>query len=190
MGVLPQSTWAPEFRIRGTRGGPVTTVTLPVVASQTIKKGDLLKFSSGKLTQAIADSAIASGENIDSGGVSGGINLFVALHDLTTTSTVTESDKITVAPLNSNEIMLQIAAFADTATDTGGAHYPASTSSAVTDIHAGGTYQYGRVNIGGVFQYGADTETTNGELTLVEDADAPSTTATYSRGWYRQTKGF
>lgn len=186
MGVLPQSTWAPEFRIRGTRGGPVTTVTLPVVASQTIKKGDLLKFSSGKLTQAIADSAIASGENIDSGGVSGGVNLFVALHDLTTTSSVTESDKITVAPLNANEIMLQIAVFADTAT----ASAPASTSTAVTDIHAGGTYQYGRYNNGGVFQYGADTETTNGELTLVEDADAPSTTATYSRGWYRQTKGF
>lgn len=186
MGVLPQSTWAPEFRLRNRQGGSATTVTLPVAASQTIVKGDLLKFSSGKLVQAIANSAIASGENIDSGGVSGGVNLFVACADYTTSASVSESDKLCVAPLSDNEIMLQIGVFADTAT----AGAPGSTSTAVTDIHAGGTYQYGRYNNGGVFQYGADTETTNGELTLVEDADAPSTTATYSRGWYRQTKGY
>ena len=190
MGVLTESTWAPDVRLRRRGGGTVSTVTLPVAASQTIKRGDLLKFASGKLTQAIANSAIAAGENIDSGGTSGGLNLFVATHDLTTTSSVDETNVIIAASLIENEVMLQIAAFADTATDTGGTHYPASTSSAVTDIHAGGTYQFGRVNIGGVFSYGADTETTNGELTLVEDADAPTATATYSRGWYRQTKGF
>lgn len=185
MGVLPANSWSPIFSVRKSGGGTPTTVCLPVVASQTIKKGDLLKFSSGKLTQAIANSAIASGENIDSGGVSGGIDLFVAMQDLTTGGSVTEADKIYVAPLDTNEILLQVGVFADTATS--GA--PGTTNTAVTNIHAGTNYQYGRYNNSGVYSYGADTETTNGEIKLVEDYPGNGTTDTNMRGWFCQSKG-
>jgi hypothetical protein len=185
MGVLPANSWSPIFSVRKSGGGTPTTNWLPVAASQTIKKGDLLKYSSGKLVQAIANSAIASGENIDSGGVSGGIDLFVATHDLTTGGSVTESDKIYVHPLDTNEILLQVGVFADSATS--GA--PGTSNTAVTNIHAGTNYQYGRYNNAGVYSYGADTETTNGEIKLVEDYPGNGTTDTNMRGWFSQSKG-
>ncbi len=185
MGVYPSSSWSPILKVRRIGGGQATTDYLPVVASQTIKKGDLLKYSSGKLTQAIANSAIASGENIDSGGVSGGIDLFVACYDFTTTASVDETTKMHVVPLTVNEVLLQVGVFADTATS--GA--PGTTSTAVTDIHSGGIHQYGRYNNGGIFSYGADTETTNGELKFRSDYEAEGATATNMRGWFTQSKG-
>lgn len=185
MGILPSSSWSPILSVRRIGGGQATTVYLPVAASQTIKKGDLLKYSSGKLVQAIANSAIASGENIDSGGVSGGVDLFYALYDYTTTASVDETNKMHVCPLTDNEVLLQVGVFADTATS--GA--PGTSSTAVTDIHAGGIYQYGRYNNGGIYSYGADTETTNGELKLNSDYEGELAAATNMRGWFTQTKG-
>jgi len=190
MGVLPQSTWSPEFRLRNPQGGPVIVRTLPVAASQTIKTGHLLKFSSGKLTHVIAvgnaqdGSFLASGENIDSGTISTAEPYFVALCDYTTGASPTEADKIPVAPLDVNQIMLQVGVFADTAT----AGVPGSTNTAVTNIHAGTAYEIGVYNNGGNVQYGVDTGTTNG-LVLAEDADAPTSTATYMRGWFWQKLG-
>jgi len=185
MGVYPSSSWSPIIKVRRIGGGQATAVYLPVAASQTILKGDILKYASGKLTQAIANSAIASGENIDSGGTSGGQDLFVAIQDYTTTASVGETNKMHVAPLDVNEVLLQVGVFADTAT----AGAPGTSSTAVTDIHAGGIYQFGRYNNGGIFSYGADTETTNGELKLNSDYEGEGATATNMRGWFTQSKG-
>jgi hypothetical protein len=185
MGVLPANSWSPIFSVRRCVGGTPTRTILPVAASQTIKKGDILKFSSGKLTQGIANSAIAAGENIDNGGVSGGIDLFVAQHDYTTGASVDETNKMNVHPLDTNEIMLQVGVFGDTATS--GA--PGTTNTTVTHIHAGTNYQLGRYNNAGVYSYGADTETTNGELKFIEDYPGNAAADTNMRGWFKQSKG-
>jgi len=183
MGVLTQSAWAgSEFRLRNTRGGAVVHRSLPVAASQTIYKGQLLKCTDGLLVQALATS-LTSGQAVDSGGTAGGVLLYVALCDYTTTSTVTEADKIPVAPLSDgNEVMLQFANFPDSAGSLG-----AATNTTVTDTDAGVSYQIGVYYnaSSGRREYGADIETTNGELEFVEDADEPTSTATYHRGWFR-----
>lgn len=192
MGVLPTSQWSFEFRLRNPEGGIVTTRVLPVAATQTIKKGQILALTSGKLGHAIAaanlqdGSPLTSGQNIDSGTISTAVPYFVALQDLTTGASVDETTTLLVAPLDRNQIMLQVGVFGDTATS--GA--PASSGTAVTSIHAGTAYEIGAYYNAstGIVEYGVDTGTTNG-LVLAEDVPSNAAADTFMRGWFWQKLG-
>ena len=87
-GTLPASQWSPAYFLRNVHGNEVRTERLPVSASQTIYKNQILVLSSGKLIQAITDSLTAS-QGIQSGDLSA-LTLFVAMNDISTMNKIME----------------------------------------------------------------------------------------------------
>lgn len=180
-GTLPASQWSPAYFLRNVHGNEVRTERLPVSASQTIYKNQILVLSSGKLIQAITDSLTAS-QGIQSGDLSA-LTLFVAMNDISTTSSVTEADTLEVAPLKGygNQILLQAANFPGSAGALGSA-----TATNTDDLNHETLYLLGLYNNAGSLQYGVDTTTTSGCIKIKADWPGNQPTDTYARFWCGQ----
>lgn len=81
-----------NYQAKWIRPGKIASI--PVAASQTIKRYDWLKLSSGTAAQAITAPSATATLSTDGGSVS---LLGIALMDLTTTASVTDADRIQVA---------------------------------------------------------------------------------------------
>lgn len=156
-------------------------MTLPVAASQTIRRGQLLVASSGRLQQAISD-ALTPGQAIRSGNLSAQ-TLFVAMEDKSTGASPGEADTMMAAPLKGcgNQVLLQAANFPASAGALGS---PANTTAAA--LNAETAYAIGLINNGGELQYGLDISTTNGCLKIKEDWPGNQAADTYARFWCGQ----
>lgn len=142
-------------------GGAFNQLDAPVAASQTIKMGDFVSLSSGKVQQALSMPGSANSAQTSGGSTS---LLGVAMADITTDSNgieaVTGRTTVPVAILDSNlEVTLRI--FNATA-----------TSSTQSSIALGTAYRLCRVrrDVATDWFYAIDAgaSTTNGELRLVE----------------------
>lgn len=93
------------------RYGKVNSV--PVAASQTIKRGDFLKLSSGAAAQAITAPAATATLSTDGGSV---VILGVALSDITTGASVTDADRVQVA-IADDDLQVALRLYSSTATN-------------------------------------------------------------------------
>lgn len=127
---------------------------LPVAASQTIKKYDLLELSSNKLAQLC--SLPGSNNSVQASGGSSG-EVFIALAPITTTGSVDEDDTLAVYSLN--EIFVLMRGYAATASDAEKADFTIGTS------YQPVRYRGDSANI---WWYALGTTTTNGELKVMD----------------------
>jgi hypothetical protein len=157
-------------------GGAFNQKDLPVAASTTINAGDLVKFSSGQLVQAIAlpgsdNSATASGGNL---GVVG-----VAMASIVTgaggSESITGRSSIPVAIFDSNlELAMRI--------------YNATAADAEPrDLTLGTKYQFQRWrgSSASVWWYSLIVTTTNGELLYVDRYAGSAADDDYGIVWVR-----
>ena len=85
----------------------------PVAASQTIKRGDFLKLSSGLAAQAITAPSATATLSTDGGTVT----IFgVALNDITTTASVTDADRLQVA-IADDDLQVALRLYSSTASN-------------------------------------------------------------------------
>ncbi|MGV3613843.1 MAG: hypothetical protein ACO1SV_00790 [Fimbriimonas sp.] len=153
-------------------GGSFNQKTYAVAASQTIRKGDLLKFSAGAgvptVEQAIA--APAAGNSTNSGGTAAIVG--VALDDIATNASSIEAatgkGKINVAIFDANlEIGLRL------------------LSGALSALTPGTTYKFARTtNAGGTDSFYCLSAAT-GELVYVEPYVGSAQADTYGVAWCR-----
>ncbi|RYG30175.1 hypothetical protein EON81_25385 [bacterium] len=166
------------YEVRGKGPNGVETLTYPVAASQTIKKGDLLKFSASGQTveQALALPGANSTASADSGGSVALVGM--ALESIKTESSgqeaITERSKIRVAIFgNVNQFALRI--------------YDATQgSSEAQDLTSGGTYQFKRWRgaDAGTWWYALSTAGT-GEFVFLKPCTTVEPTETYAPVWLR-----
>lgn len=98
-----------NYQAKWLRYGKVQSI--PVAASQTIKRYDWLKISSGTAAQAITAPTATATLSTDGGSVS---LLGIALFDLTTTASVTDADRMQVA-IADDDFMMAMRFYSSTA---------------------------------------------------------------------------
>jgi len=171
MGAYPvnQFTKVVQLAPRGEVGHQ--TAHMLVAASQTIQEGDLLVFSSGRLTQAVA--LPSSNNTFDASAGSLG-DMFVALAPITTSGSVTDADRIPVAPLNAN-LMLHLRIFNTTAGD-----------SEQQDLTVGTSYRVGRYRgeSASIWWYAMSTNSTNGDLKYLNASKDSAASDDYGLGYF------
>lgn len=180
---------APPFGTRGQTIGVANNGTtsfstqfIPVAASQTIKYGDILVMSSGKLQQAIALPSVGNVTH------AGGVTVFyVAVDSITTNASGVDTSQdnktnLEVVQLEGNtKLLLQFIGGADGAAAS-------ATGTTLADVTLNLSYQLGRYNNSsatGDNWYFISPTTTNGELTFleIEAAAAQPTTTSYAQVW-------
>jgi hypothetical protein len=105
-GTFQKRAWAAHVN-----GDIPRTANVRVAASQTIKRGDMLVFSSGKAAQAITAPAAGA-----TGGTGTLVILGMADADITTTGTVTDADRIPVIIAN-DDVLFYLPIYAAAAAD-------------------------------------------------------------------------
>ena len=176
---IQAGTNLPKFysQIRRQGGGTVDQIDYPVAASQTINKGDWLKLSSGKVTQAIAKSGSAN--TAVANGPSPGL-IGIALCGIAT-------DANGVATDGSGRTTIPIGLFNDDTEVMLGIYHATPTSATQNSVVTGTTYDLGIVTgaTTSTWTYTMMTTTANPCINLQEKSIESSPTETYGFVWVK-----
>lgn len=165
----------PYMGWRGVQGDEYKEFSYSVTASQTIKRGDILKKAGAANTVEQAIAAPGAGSATLSGGSTSivGIAVMDYTADASGVDTETGATKIRVVPIQYVELLLRI--------------YNATAADAEPqDLTLGTAYQYGRyTDADSVSFYVLSTTTTNGELVYTGTPDSVGAGDNYGAVWCR-----
>lgn len=171
MSAFPKSTFT-KVVLPAQRGDVgYETLSLPVTASTTIKKGDVVKLTSGFLVQAIALPGTNSTFDLSGGSLA---DLYLAAADYATGASITAADVCPVIPFDDKlKVMMRI-------------YNGTAANSELQDVLVGTAYQLGRWRGASATEwwYAMGTTTTNGDLKLLERSPESEITDDYGLGWW------